>query len=531
MNTFEKKLKSWVKKAQKLPEFSFIRKLQKKYPKAEVFLVGGMVRDIALGKDSKDYDFVVRNISAKNLENFLKTQGEVNLVGKHFGVLKFKSKKFKGPEIDVALPRTEHSTTFLGGYRDFKIQSNPKLPIKKDLARRDFTINALALAVRTKNTELKAKNKKMETKTCFALNICKTSLELQNVYLIDPFNGLADLSKKIIRAVGKPELRFKEDYSRMLRAIRFSCQLEFNIEPKTWQAIKKLIKHINDKNKKNERIVPYEVIASEFLKSFFYNPVLALKFWDKSEALKILIPELLKMKKCPQPKNFHSEGDVWQHTILCLKNLKSKKFQKEFSNDQIDTELIMSILFHDLGKPYTIKKASNKIKQFHFYNHDVLGAELTSKILNRLHASSPPEFGVNIEKVSFLVKKHLFLIHGDIHQTKNTTLEKYFFKEPELGSNLLKLIYIDVISTIPPSGRPDMTLYKLLKNRLKKLKSLSQKRGKIVKPLVSGHDLMKTFKLKEGPKIGELLELLREAQLAGKIKSKIEGLKYIKKYL
>lgn len=501
MKNYQKNLINWQKALKNKPEFKFISRLLKKFSQAEIFLVGGMVRDLILGRESKDYDFIVRKVKAKDLEKFLSLQGQVNLVGKHFGIFKFQPKGWEGPEIDVALPRTEHSTAFLGGYRDFAIQSNPNLAIEKDLLRRDFTINAIAW-------------------------------DLKNKKFVDPTDGLIDLTKKIIQAVGNPSQRFKEDYSRMLRAIRFACQLNFQIEKNTWQAIKSLISKINAKNKKGERIVPYEVIGREFLKSFISNPVLALELYDKSGALKEIAPELLKMKGCPQPKNWHSEGDVWQHTRLCLKNLSSKKFKNQFKGDPAwSPELVMGLLFHDLGKPYTIKTPAQGADRIRFNGHDAIGGKITEKICHRLKLSAPPDISLDIPEVVWLTKKHLLLIHGNINEIKNTTLEKYFFKNPKWGKDFLKLLFIDAISTIPQRGQPDLTNFKILLKRLKQLEKLKKKTKDLPKPLVNGHDLINTFHLESGPKIGQLLEILREAQLQGKIKTKKEGLKFIKEYL
>ncbi len=485
MKDWQKQLKIWQKKP-------FIKQLKGKFPKAEIFLVGGALRDLILGKETKDFDFVVRNVSKTDLEKFLQTQGKVNLVGKKFGVFKFRPKGWMGDDIDIALPRTEHSIDFSGAYRDFKINSNAKLKIEDDLSRRDFTINAMAW-------------------------------DFASQKLIDPFEGLADLKTKIIKAVGKPEQRFKEDYSRLLRAIRFACQLDFSLENKTWQVIKKNIAGLN-KKMKDGWVVAREVIAKELNKMVVANPILALELLDKSGALKILMPELLKMKGCPQPKNFHSEGDVWQHTVLALKKLDSKKLKKEFNKISITPELIWGTIFHDLGKPYTITYAD----RIRFNGHDTVAAKKFQEIANRLKLSSAP---LNIEVVEKIIAKHMLTTNAKIENIKDTTLEKYFFNKNFPGQELLMLTFADVSATLPPSGKPAFTSYNKLKARLKKLKKKSRGSKQLPKTLVNGHDLIKKFKLKPGPKIGELLTILREAQLAGKIKNKTQGLKFIKKYL
>ncbi|MFA6255127.1 MAG: CCA tRNA nucleotidyltransferase [Patescibacteria group bacterium] len=504
MEKWQKNLKIWQEKP-------FIKQLKNQLPQAEVFLVGGAVRDAILNRPTKDFDFVVRNVSKNDLEKFLTTQGKVSLVGKRFGVFKFRPRGWQGEEIDIALPRTEHSLNFSGAYKDFKIQSNAKLKIEDDLSRRDFTINAMAFEI-TRNYELRTGNKKVQSS--------KFKVQSQ---LVDPFHGLADLKHGIIRAVGKPELRFKEDYSRILRAIRFACQLNFTIEPKTWRAIKLEIKNLN-KTIKGERVVPYEVIAKELIKALAKNPIWAIELLDQAGAIKVLTPELLKMKGCPQPKNFHSEGDCWQHTILSIKKLEGKEFKKEFKNPPLTPELIWGLLFHDLGKPYTIVKAD----RLRFNNHDTVSARKFKEIAEKLKLSSA---GLDIEIVEKIIAKHMLPTHSKTSVMKDTTIEKYFFNPNFPGTELMMLIFADISATVPQSGKPDFTEYNVLKKRINKLRAKSKNKKELPKPLVTGADLIKELKLTPGPKFGTLLSLAREAQLKGKVKTKKQGLNYLKKFI
>jgi len=460
--------------------FVFIDKIFKNFKDADVYIVGGPVRDLLTGLEIKDCDFVVRNIPPRKLENFLKKLGKVSLVGKRFGVFKFLPKSSTLPEFDIALPRTEHSLHFRGGYKDFDIQSDPKLEIEKDLSRRDFTINAMAW-------------------------------DVKNKILIDKFNGLTDIKKKIIKTVGKPEDRFKEDYSRMLRAIRFTCQLGFEIDKNTFSAIKKMMPHINDTVGK-DRVVPYEVIAKEMLKTFTCNPVKAFDYYDKSGAFKALMPEILKMKDCPQPKQWHNEGDVWKHTRLSLQRLMEPGFKKRFKDSSLNAELVIALLLHDIGKPYTLKTPQKDgVDRIRSNGHDIFGAKMAEKICRRLKLTSPADFKLKIENVVIMIHKHLILVHGDPMKMKNTTLEKSFFINPKLGQNLIKLIYADASATVPPSGKPDMKFFNRLIKRLKQLEKFCLEKEKLTlkKPLISGHDLIKTYKIKESPQIGKLLNILK----------------------
>lgn len=515
--------------------------------KAEVYLVGGAVRDALLGApDSGDYDFVVRNVNAKKLEQTLSKFGQVDFVGKRFGVFKFMPKRL-APEfireriepVDIALPRTEHSLG-TGAYRDFKIKSNPKFKIEEDLSRRDFSINAIAHQLLIINYLSRG-----------------NSRDQLSSKLIDPYNGIPDLQNKTIRTVGSPADRFQEDYSRLLRAIRLACQLNFTIEKNTWTAIKKLMSHLNDK-KDEERVIPYEVIASELLKALTNRPARALDLLDESGAIIALMPELLKMKGCPQPENWHSEGDVWEHTKLALSLLQSKGFKREFKQKQLDTdsygfttdshesridsELVLAVLFHDIGKPYVVetpeKDGTDRIR---FYGHEKEGEHLTRKICRRLRLQAPPEFDVDCDRIAKMVGKHLLCVNSKIEAMKNLTIVKYFIRDPCLGKNFMKLFWLDAMSSIPEKGRPDLSQYKKLKKRIEQVKKTIFKstpkihqskikldsRGRF-KALINGDDIMKEFKLKPGKKIGELLDLVREEQLAGRVGTKKEALAFLK---
>lgn len=469
--------------------------LRVKFPKAEVFLVGGYVRDLMLNRETKDIDLVVRGVPGKKLENFLRRAGRVNLVGRSFGVYKFIPKHKAVPAIDIALPRTEIAFG-TGGYRDVKVRADARLPIEDDLSRRDFTINAMAWNILSRR-------------------------------LIDPWNGVKDIRKKTIRAVGKPEARFKEDYSRMLRAIRLACQLNFDIEPKTWQALKKLGRHINDK-RKGEFVVPRETVAKEILKSFTSNPVRALELLDKSGFLQLLIPELLKMKGCPQPKNYHSEGDVWQHTRLALEKLQSKEYSREFDSPA-NAETIMAVLFHDIAKPKTIVMPKKPGERIRFNEHAELGASITRKIAKRLRLSNYKDELIDIDndRLAWLVGHHLLLISGDPMKLRATTIERYYLRNRELGNTFLAMQFADGAATLNAKKEPMLREYRLIKSRIKKMLA-GKKTKKLPAPLLDGFEIMKATGQKPGPKIGEILTTLREAQLSGKIKTKKQALAFTK---
>lgn len=488
------------------PVFSFTKDILREFDNAKVYLVGGAVRDILLSiKEITDYDFVVCNVEAKKLESFLKERGNVNLVGKNFGVFKFNPEN--APEnfdaIDIALPRTEHAYQ-TGGYKDFDIQSDPNLPIEADLERRDFTINALAYDIDKKE-------------------------------IIDEHGGLEDITEKSIRTVGEASIRFHEDFSRMLRGIRFACQLNFEIESDTMIAIKEHMASIN-KTSNKEYIVPRETIAKELLKTFYAAPRRALEMLDEASALQELMPELLTMKGCEQPANFHTEGDVWQHTSLALELLESKAFKKKYNPEgktaaeyKASPLTIMGVLFHDLGKPYTIqtpeKDGTDRIR---FTNHESVGADLAKKICQRLKLSSPHKYGFDIDDLHWMVKHHLIAVHPNVENMKNTTIEKYFFSKNKPGKELLEVLYIDAMATVPEDSKPDLSALKVLEKRISEIEKLREaSKAKRIPALLSGDEIMKMLQIKPSKMVGEILDDLREEQLKQTIKTRKEAKIYL----
>jgi poly(A) polymerase len=487
-----KKIKSLVTWVFKNSDFSFTRELIKQIPNAQIYLVGGYIRDYLLGVPSKDFDFVVTGMEKKKLENFLKKYGEVaDVDSRAFGVFKFKPKNYSGDTlIDIALSRKESQ---IGpGHKDFSVCTSAELKIEDDLSRRDFTINALAI-------------------------------NLKNQKLVDNFDGIADLENKIIKAVGKPEERFIEDPSRILRAIRLSCQLGFEIEPKTFSAAKKLSLEITktfiDSSNRKKTRVSEEIIASEFLKGFNKNYIQLIRYYNELGILKQILPELEKLKNVEQPQQFHSEGDVWEHTILALKNLKPKA----------DINLKIAVLFHDIGKPDTQTFPKNPSDRIRFNEHDEKSAEIFIKIYNHLKFSAP--FPKNNplypdkKEIVWLINNHMLCTIRRPEKMRLGTIEKYFFKNEAWGKNLLALIKADILATVPPDGNPDFTNYNKIVKRIKEAeKSIKEqkKERKLTKeiPLIAdGKVIQKIFNIKPSPLVGSIKDLIRYLQLEGELKS------------
>lgn len=480
-------------------DLTSLHEVWEELPESEWYLVGGMVRDIMLGREekSKDHDFVVRKVSLQQVEDSLEGKGKVSLVGKTFGVLKF-TPEGADQAIDIAWPRKEKSTG-AGGYRDFDVQSDSELPVEDDLARRDLTINAMAWDVRHDR-------------------------------LVDPFGGRDDVENKVLRAVGEPKERFAEDYSRMLRTLRFACQLGFEIEEKTWQALTDLMPHLDDRVERvrerkgkgtdrmftetvQERVVPYELMSREFAKALDADPVKAIDLFERSGALFRIFPELKEMRGCAQSPDHHSEGDVWTHSKLSVERLMGPEFAKTFPGERPSVETVLAVLLHDVGKPDTQADDGERIT---FYGHDHRGAEIVSGIESRLRFSSVEGYDIDPERLYFLVQMHLFPNSIDLNTVKRTTLERYFLADPGLGRQLLHMAFADASASIPEGGEPDLTNLARLMEVLEEVRAHADV-GKTPKGFVTGHDVMEITGLEPGAEVGKLLHQLREAQLSGEV--------------
>ncbi|MEK7570280.1 MAG: hypothetical protein AAB515_02475 [Patescibacteria group bacterium] len=205
-----------------------VKKILVALPSAtELFVVGGAVRDALLNRPVTDLDLVARGIDLLDLKAALASLGTVNATGEQWSVL---SLALDGRTVDVALPREEKLRTGDGGYFDTQAQANPALPIETDLTRRDFTVNAMALNVRSGE-------------------------------LVDPYHGQLDVQQKILRTVGNPVTRFAQDHSRILRCLRFATQLGFAIEPITWEGLRTVVAQVGQLK------VPKRIWEREFAKA------------------------------------------------------------------------------------------------------------------------------------------------------------------------------------------------------------------------------------------------------------------------
>jgi len=421
---------------------TIIEKLEKKG--FEAYVVGGSVRDFLLGKIPKDWD-ITTNAKPEEIqkifpESFYNNKfGTVTIINKNESDDNLKNIEITTYRIDVGYSDNRHPD---------EIKFTPNL--EEDLKRRDFTINAMAL---------KMQNEKIKN---------------QSYKIVDLFEGQKDLEKKIIRAVGNPDKRFTEDALRMLRAIRFSCQLDFEIEKDTFNSIKKnhdLLKYVS-----NERI------RDEFEKIILSDKAYeGIELLRKSKLLKYIIPELEDGIGVGQ--NRHHTYTIYEHLVLSLKHCPSKKL-----------EVRIAALLHDIAKPQT--KAGTGPDST-FYNHDYVGAKFTKRILTRLKFSNKV-----IEKIELLVKNHMFYYNVDeVSEAGIRRLIKRTGKE-----NLKDLMDLRIADRLG-SGVPKAKPYKLrhLEYLIEKV-SKDPISAKMLK--INGQDIMKILNAKPGPKIGAILKVL-----------------------
>jgi poly(A) polymerase len=467
---------------------------------AELFVVGGAVRDALLGrKEKRDLDLLVRGTPIVKLINLLKRFGSVSEVGRTFGVIKFVPRGQKGSEaIDIALPRIDFSFG-TGGYKDVEARSRHTLALERDLERRDFTVNAMA----------------------WDLGRCR---------LIDPFKGERDLSKKILRSVGEPSKRFCEDYTRLLRLLRFSIELDFKIHGPTWREAKRLMPRLLDRRAHNW-VVPRELVGKELLKAMLANPGRAFDLFDQAGVWRVLVPEIEKMKGVPQPPQFHSEGDVFEHTRLALLELTRPAFKKRFP-EGFDAETAIAVMLHDIGKPPTLQTPERHgTDRIRFNGHDREGAAMTRNIAERLALSAykAPGIDVSIDRLGWVIAHHLLMVHADAEELRPRTIEKYFLSGQNPGGLLRRVMFCDIAATLNENGKPFWKSLNDLERRIGAVAALAKKTGQLPNPFLDGNAIMRLTKTKPGPAVGDLIAKLRDAQLSGTVKNARQAEVFIKK--
>lgn len=335
--------------------------------------------------------------------------------------------------------------------------------LKEDVDRRDFTINALAISI-----DASCCASAVEKHTLPQL----TTVEKAHYTIIDEHNGIQDLQASLIRTVGNPNKRFTEDALRILRAIRFSVQLNMQIEDATYAAILELSSHLQH--------ISWERIRDEFLKMLSSDfPREAIEILDDCGCLEYILPELLAGKGVQQ--GGHHTTDVWEHALAALANCSSS-----------DPIVRLATLIHDIGKPATHKLIQG---QPTFYNHEIVGSRMAKTIAQRLKLSKQ-----ETERLFILVRYHMFY-----YQPENTDASIRRFMRKVGLNNIDDILDLREADRLGSGARK--TSWRLEEMKQRMVEQLHQP-FEIKDLAINGHDLMDSLALQPGPKLGEILQHL-----------------------
>lgn len=415
----------------------------------EAYVVGGSVRDLIMGREPKDWD-VTTNASPQTIqtlfprtvyENNFGTVGVVtdiddealNLKPESLRIVEVTPYRVDGEYLDGRHPE---DVTFVAS-------------LEEDLARRDFTINAIAYNPKDGNVK-------------------------------DPFGGKKDIKDKIIKTVGIPEQRFSEDSLRLMRGVRFSAQLNFSLELETQKAITELHMKLNN--------VSVERIREEFTKILMSDsPMFGLFMCNALGLLQHFLPEL-EMGVHVKQNQAHS-FDVWGHNLRTCQHAADKKWS---------LDLRLAGLFHDIAKPHT-RRWSKEKNDYTFHGHEVVGGKVTREIMSRMKFSREM-----IDKVSTLVRWHMFF--SDTEQITLSAVRRIVANVGEENIwDLMNLRICDRIGT----GRPKENPYRFRKYKAMVEQALRDPISvKMLK--INGEQIMEVTHETPGPKIGHVLHILLE---------------------
>jgi poly(A) polymerase len=410
----------------------------------QALLVGGCVRDLLLGVEPLDFDIATDATPDRVQQLFPHSEA----VGAHFGVIIVKS---PDAHVEVATFRSDHAYNDGRHPEVVRFESDPR----EDVRRRDFTVNALLL-------------------------------DPQSGQIADYVGGRHDLDAKLIRTVGDPEERFREDHLRMLRAVRFAARLDFTIDTNTLAAIGKLASLIHGVSAERIRDEVVRILTEGGARRGF-------EMLDASGLLPEILPEVSAMKGVAQPPQFHPEGDVWTHTLMMLEGLRNPTLA-----------LAMGVLLHDVGKPPTHRIA----ERIRFDGHPLVGADMTARIMRRLRFSND-----DTDQAESLVRDHLRFMH--VQDMKSSTLKR--FLRQERFEEHLELHRLDCLSSHRKMGN-----YEFVKAKLEELprEELSPE------PLLTGTDLIAAG-YTPGPEFKHILNAVESAQLDSLIHNSHQALEFV----
>jgi poly(A) polymerase len=434
-----------------------LKELGEKFSKNgfEISLVGGPVRDAVLGKLVKDLDLTT-NAKPDEIQKCLKGWADsIWDVGIKFGTVGAKVKDYV---FEITTYRTEQ-------YEDTSRKPSVEFgkTLEEDLARRDFTINAMAL-------------------------------RLPNFELVDIYNGLTDLNNKILRTPLDAQISFSEDPLRMLRAARFMSKLDLKPQADLVEAMKTLADRL--------KIVSMERINDEFNKLLLTDkPRPGIELLVETGVAEHFLPELPALKL--EIDEHHHHKDVYQHSLTVLDQVIDLETKHQ---PQIEADLVLRIaaLLHDIGKPKTRKFEGEGRVSFH--HHEVVGARLAKKRLEKLRYSNEI-----IEQVCLLIELHLrFHGYGDGKWT-DSAVRRYVRDAEEQLIRLHKLTRADCTTRNDAKAEKLRNAYNDLEQRIVELSK--QEELKSMRPELDGAEIMKVLGIKPGPEVGKAYQFLLDLRL------------------
>ncbi len=453
------------------PLFKSISKVadEMDYP---VYVIGGYVRDIFINQNSKitDIDFLIIGSGielAKNVKKNLKGASKIKIF-KTYGTAMIKWESL--------------NLEFVGARKEsYSFESrNPKIisgNLKDDQDRRDFTVNTIAIQLNSSSFG----------------------------DLIDPFDGIKDIKNRILRTPMDPNTTYTDDPLRMLRGIRFSCQLNFNISKESEKAIKS--------NSKRIEIISNERIVEELNKILISDsPSKGFILLEKLGLLKFILPELISLKGIDEIEG-QKHKDNFYHTLEVLENI---------TNHSENLWLRWAALLHDIGKA-TTKKFDKKIG-WTFHGHELIGSKMVYKIFKRLKLPLNEKMKY-VQKIVFLSSRPVILSQKKI---TDSAIRRIIYDAGDYIDDLITLCEADITTKNIKRFNLYHENFKIVRKKIKEVENRDRIRN--FQPPISGEDIMNYFKINPCKEIGIIKEKIKEAILEGEIKNNHEqSLKMMKK--